>query len=464
MNNVTLTFRVVQGGGSIADVVQVSDGQGKASARWTLGTHVPDMQQVEVRVGDTLPRLSLGATVVPGPAAQVRWHAGDAQVALPGTAVEVPPAVMLLDRYGNPTPGIGVTFAVDRGAVTGAAATTNADGVAAVGSWTVGPTNGVDSLQATMRLAGTDVHVFIRATVGSCNCWSEKPSLPTPRTGLAAAELNGKLYVLGGYNTIDRSTHYENTLEEYDPTTNQWTRRSPMPTARYGLGLAAIGGRLYAVGGSTNGGQVGTLEVYDPATDTWTTKAPMPTVRVHSGVAVVNGVLYVIGGWVNDGGLNSHLGRLSTVEAYDPATDRWTTKAPMPTARAALGAAAVDGIIYAIGGFHEFVGVRTVEAYDPATDRWTTRTPMPVGRFAFGIGVLHGKIYVAAGADEASTTIAYLKHYDPRTDKWSYDKPLAQPRREHAAAVVRGRLYVVGGGPNNGNPGQLAASVPSYQP
>lgn len=461
MNNVTLTFRVVHGGGSIAEVVQVSDGQGEASGRWTLGTHVPDMQQVEVRVGDSLPRLHLGATVVAGPAAQVRWHAGDGQVTLPGTAVDVPPAVILLDRYGNPTPGIGVTFAVDRGAVTGAAATTNADGVAAVGSWTVGPTNGVDSLQATVRLAETDVHVFVRATVGSCNCWSERPPLPTPRAGLAAAELNGKLYVLGGYNGVHT---YENTLEEYDPTTNRWTSRAPMPTARWGLGLAAIGGKLYAIGGSRTAGQVGTLEVYDPATDTWTTKTPMPTVRLSPGVAVVNGVLYVIGGWVNNGGPNTHLGRLSTVEAYDPATDRWTTKAPMPTPRYALGVAAVDGVIYAIGGEHGFDVVRTVEAYDPATDRWTTRTPMPVGRYVFGIGVLHGKIYVAAGSDEAFTTIAYLKHYDPKTDSWSYDKPLAQPRREHAAAAVRGRLYVVGGQPNSGTPSQYPTSVPSYQP
>lgn len=458
MEHITLTFRVSNGGGSIAEMAQVSNQQGEASGRWTLGTRAGETQQLEVRVGDSLPRLYMTATALPGPAAQVGRHAGDGQMTLPGTSVDIPPAVIVLDRFGNPTPGVGVTFSVvhGRGVLTGAEATTDARGIAAVGSWTVGPMAGVDSLQATLRLAGTDIHVFMQATVGSCDCWSDRPPLPAARSGLAAAELNGKLYVVGGYN----SGRYDNSLDEYDPTTSRWTRRAAMPTGRWGLGLAAIGGRLYAVGGAVSVGQVGTLEVYDPETDTWTRKASMPTVRLSPGVAVVNGILYVIGGWVNGGGPTTHLGRLATVEAYDPATDRWTTKAPMPTPRYALGAAALDGIIYAIGGEHGFDVVRTVEAYDPMTDTWTAKTPMPVGRYVFGIGVLHGKIYVAAGSDEAFATIAYLKHYDPRTDSWSYDAPLPQARREHAAAAVRGRLYVVGGYLSNG----VVLPFLSYQP
>ena len=63
-----------------------------------------------------------------------------------------------------------------------------------------------------------------------------------------------------------------------------------------------------------------TVEAYDPATDTWTKKADMPTAKGHSAIAVVGGIIYVIGG----PGENREA--LSSVEAYDPATDTWTRR------------------------------------------------------------------------------------------------------------------------------------------
>ena len=58
-----------------------------------------------------------------------------------------------------------------------------------------------------------------------------------------------------------------------------WTTKAPMPTARLNLATGAVGGKLYAIGGSIGGNQVdvGTNEAYDPITDTWTAKASMPT-------------------------------------------------------------------------------------------------------------------------------------------------------------------------------------------
>ena len=87
-----------------------------------------------------------------------------------------------------------------------------------------------------------------------------------------------------------------------------------MPTARQGLGVAALNGVLYAVGGQNVGGPPmihAALEAYDPATNTWTTKASMPTARVYVGVAAINGILYAMGG-------EEATGMTSTVEAYQP--------------------------------------------------------------------------------------------------------------------------------------------------
>ena len=74
-----------------------------------------------------------------------------------------------------------------------------------------------------------------------------------------------------------------------------------------------------------------TLNVQSPPQDLWTTRASKPTALTASDAAVINGILYVVGGF-NSSGLPSNV-----VEAYNPATDTWTTVAPMPTARGYLG-------------------------------------------------------------------------------------------------------------------------------
>src|SRR5581483_2365839 len=95
------------------------------------------------------------------------------------------------------------------------------------------------------------------------------------------------------------------TVEEYDPGTNMWTNCgtpapanacTPMPTARDSLGMAALSGKLYAVGGN-DGSVSNAVEAYDPTTNTWAPKAPMTTARRYLGVAAsFNGKLYAVGG------------------------------------------------------------------------------------------------------------------------------------------------------------------------
>ena len=73
--------------------------------------------------------------------------------------------------------------------------------------------------------------------------------------------------------------------------------KAPMPTARGGAAAGVINGVLYVVGGTTGGGTtLRGLEAYDPATNTWTTKAPLPTARFGMASDVINGRFYVAGG------------------------------------------------------------------------------------------------------------------------------------------------------------------------
>ncbi len=123
--------------------------------------------------------------------------------------------------------------------------------------------------------------------------------------------------------------------------------------------MGVINGKLYVAGGRNAAGTaVATLHVYDPATNTWSTKAPMPSARFWAAGQVINGKLYVLGGTNAAGAV------LATTLVYDPAANQWTTNAAMPTARTRLGAAIIANQLYAVGGW-DTKDFTKVERYTP---------------------------------------------------------------------------------------------------
>ena len=208
----------------------------------------------------------------------------------------------------------------------------------------------------------------------------------------AAAVSNGRLYVIGGFAQGFTPT---NGVFEYNPASDTWSSRAPMPTARGALAAATIDDKVYAVGGVLGFGRdnVAALEVYDPIADTWETREPMARPRDHLAVGVVGGKLYALGGRLrHDFGLN-----LDANEAYDPMSDTWSDRSPLPGPRSGIAAAAVDGKIYVFGGESRAGTFPTTEAYDPSGDSWSRLDPMPTARHGLGAAVVGGTIYVTAG-------------------------------------------------------------------
>ena len=228
-----------------------------------------------------------------------------------------------------------------------------------------------------------------------------------------------------------------------------WTQKADMPTGRMYLSTSMVNGKIYAIGGAPIGLQggrqasVSTVEEYDPATDTWTTKADMPTARFGLSTSVVNGKIYVFGGAPS----KPSGGTLSTVEEYDPATDTWTTKADMPTARLCLSTSVVNGKMYAIGGWPRGShNTSTVEEYDPATDTWTTKADMPTARFGLSTSVVNGKIYAIGGARNCvEPAFLTVEEYDPATDTWATKADMPTARMYFSTCVVVGKIYAIGG-------------------
>jgi N-acetylneuraminic acid mutarotase len=292
---------------------------------------------------------------------------------------------------------------------------------------------------------------------------------PLMRSGHGAV-VNGRIYVIGGAGEDHRPF---GSVQVYDPATGTWAARANMPTARGLFGTGAVGGTIYAIGGTTRGrDKLAVLEAYDTATDTWTRRADMPTPRNALSAAVVDGKIYAIGGWGYDrpeGGWEAidpaAIGQdFSTVEVYDPQSDTWATRAPMPTPRSHMTVSAVGGKIHAIGGGARIVAGRSgewlplLEVYDTAANRWARAADLPTPRFALSSCVVDGRIYVMGGGafsrGAASSTEELLRNtrtlsvvevYDPASGRWTRGADLATSRAWFSTSVVNGKVYVVGG-------------------
>ena len=290
--------------------------------------------------------------------------------------------------------------------------------------------------------------------------WEINAPLPTPRDVLTGGVVNGILYAVGGSAT---STSSESAVEAYDPVANSWTSKAPLPTPRFGAAAGVVNGLLYVVGGyardaAGNAQIVGTVEAYDPVSNAWTAKSPMPTARAYLAVGVVNGVIYAVGG---EGGA----GAVAVVEAYSPATNTWTTLGPMPTARRFLAVGVIKDIIYAAGGqTHAGFITGVVEAYNAATDTWATVAPLPTLRDGPAADVVDGLLYVVGGTNSGTVEI-----YDPAANSWTAALPMPTPRWLLEVGVVNGVLYTVGGAGVQCNQGgcsfgTLLDAVEAYHP
>lgn len=176
--------------------------------------------------------------------------------------------------------------------------------------------------------------------------WGRGASLPVPLCAYAIVVLDQKLYLFGGWN----GSRYLASTYEYDLLTDTWLEKTPMPSARGFAAAGLIEGKIYVVGGYDGREEFAAVQKYDPAMDDgthdpWTVKSPMMMRRGGLGVAAIAGTLYAIGGGWH--------GYLAYNERYDAVTDKWATiETPVFGQWRNLGVVASDTRVYALGGWN----------------------------------------------------------------------------------------------------------------
>ena len=147
------------GGGSVSPASVPTGADGRAAAHRVLGTTFGaygTTATVAGLSGSPMVFVALG-TAPPGsgPGA-IAMSAGDQQHGTVGATLAVQPAVLVRDLAGQPLAGVSVAFQPGQGSgsVTGSPATTDANGIAKAGGWTLGTEAGGQTLVASLSASG----------------------------------------------------------------------------------------------------------------------------------------------------------------------------------------------------------------------------------------------------------------------------------------------------------------------
>jgi N-acetylneuraminic acid mutarotase len=261
------------------------------------------------------------------------------------------------------------------------------------------------------RVVGvSDRHIAYDPKTGAA---ASLASLPAVRHHPHAVAHNGRLYLLGGFGTNPGAVNWIMSTDTllFDDAGNSWSTLTPAPEPHAEVVATSLGENIHVVGGRRPKGAAnlayGDHEdvtrhlVYDPAANKWRNAAPALSARNSAAGAVIDGRWHVAGGRSVAGGpTDAH-------EVYDPKEDRWRNAAPMPKGSGAGGnaAATMGGRLYVFGGEYFDNGGRVhpeVWIYDPKTDAWTGATPMPTPRHGLGAVALNGEIWLVGGAKRPS--------------------------------------------------------------
>lgn len=244
-------------------------------------------------------------------------------------------------------------------------------------------------------------HAYNPAT----NAWSQLRNIPVATSHVATANDDRYIYTAGGYpaTTATGAQSFATTAAwRYDTTDDTWTSLPNLPAARGSMAMALVGRTLYAFGGS-DASRVDKADHWalnlDNTSAGWVSRAAMPAPRNHFAAVAVNGLVYAVGGQTKQ---DSQAIYHADVFRYNPATNTWDSVAPtLSPARSHANNSLVlhQGRIIILGGVTNAntTTMANVEAYDPASNKWSVLTALPTRAMAGVAGSFGDKIIFSGG-------------------------------------------------------------------
>jgi N-acetylneuraminic acid mutarotase len=279
-----------------------------------------------------------------------------------------------------------------------------------------------------------------------------------------AAAWAARMHIIGGYGEgrVDSNFHHV-----YDPGSDSWFVAAPLPRGANHVAVAAMDGRIYALGGfvEQNRSSDRNAYVYAVEDDRWKQIAPLSRPRGAAGAVAFAGRIHLIGGATEP---TSERASIGWHEAYDPQSDRWQMLKPLPGARDHIGIAAYEDAIHVVGGrFNTFeYNTGLHHRYVAGRETWEERSPLPTPRSGHGLVVYRNRLFamggeaglLGGGRIQDPHVFGQMESYDPKTDSWQSHAPMPTPRHSVGAVAIGDAIYVTGGGAVTGGAVQSAVN------
>lgn len=229
--------------------------------------------------------------------------------------------------------------------------------------------------------------------------WSDYPPMKTSRMGCAAVylEQHNAVVVVGGFQ---RGRKYLNTVEYLDLSTLHWHRLPPMQNPRAGCAaVTVLGKRVVVLGGWMDGETAaGTVEVLDFNAQQWHSLPDMATPRAGCSAAALGHRVFVLGGHTTTG---KHRGCRASVEVLDLSSQKWSRMPSMKEKRDASASCVVGNCVIVLGGGETSTApTNSVEILDMERMEWKELPKLKSKRFGCSAAAVGNKIVVLGGRGE----------------------------------------------------------------
>ncbi|PON50637.1 Kelch-type beta propeller [Parasponia andersonii] len=260
----------------------------------------------------------------------------------------------------------------------------------------------------TMGTKGKQSHWEVLDCMGQKN--RILPAMPgLAKSGFGVVVLNGKLLVMAGYSVINRVFFASPDVYQYDSCLNSWSKLADMNVARYDFASAEVNGKVYVVGGyGMDGNSLSSAEVYNPETNTWTIIESLRRPRWGCFACGFEGKLYVMGGRSS-----FTIGNSKFVDVYNPERHSWCEMkngCVMVTAHAVVGKN-----LFCM----EWKNQRKLAIFNPINNSWkVVQVPLTgSASIGFRFGILDGKLLLFSLEEEPSyQTLLYDPNAAPGSE------------------------------------------------
>lgn len=314
---------------------------------------------------------------------------------------------------------------------------------------------------SSRQLCALVVYLLFSTNALAQQAWHpvETTGKPTARHEATLIGFEDQLFLIGGRRI--------NPVDVFHPSTRTWTAKSKTPMELHHFQAVVIEDRIYLMGAMTGPFPKETplekVVVYLPKTDTFDFVHSIPESRRRGGAGAVlhNGKIYLVGGITN-----GHIdGCQAWLDEYDPETGHWRVLPDAPHARDHFQAVVIGDRLYAPAGrttsqktkkLFELT-VPEMDVFDFQTETWIDASdipPLPTARAGNSALVVNGKIVVAGGeSGNQKTAHDEVDVYDPETNTWASWPKLDRGRHGTGLVVVGDYLYTASGcGNRGGNP------------